>query len=337
MDEIVTSEGRPSSEPADPATCLLSVVVPVYKEEGSIPDFLARIVPVLEPLGPYEIIFALDPSPDRTEAVIAEAMRANPRIKGLVFSRRFGQPAATLGGILNASGDWVVAIDVDLQDPPELIPDLLAKARRDSLDVVTARRRSRVGETLVKRIVAGVGYAVINRISDVPIPANTGDFRIMSRRVVEELRNLRESHGFLRGLVSFVGFPQGELEYDRDARAVGAGNYNRHLGSIRIGFNGLFGFSTVPLQMMIWVGFALAILSVFGIGVVVALKILNGPAYPIGLPTLTVLVLFLGGVQLVGAGVTGEYIGRIYEEVRSRPQYIVDRALGVDVRSPRGR
>lgn len=317
--------------------CLLSLVVPVYNEEGSIAQFLSRAVPVLEQLGTYEILFAVDPSPDGTEAVITEAARVNPCIKGLIFSRRFGQPAATLGGILNASGQWIVVIDVDMQDQPELIPELLIKAQRDHLDVVTARRRSRAGETIVKRFVARLGYAIINRISDVPIPPNTGDFRIMSRRVVEELRNLRESHGFLRGLVSFVGFSQGELEYDRGARAVGQSKYNRYIGSIRIGFNGLFGFSTVPLQLVIWLGFFMALMSVIGIVIVITLKILNGPTYPIGLPTLTVLVLFLGGIQLISVGVTGEYIGRIYEEVRSRPQYIVNRSIGLDVRSPRGR
>ena len=269
--------------------------------------------------------------------MIEKAAATNPAIKGLVFSRRFGQPASTLAGILNASGEWVVAIDVDLQDPPELIPVMLEKATREKLDVVTARRRTRAGETAVKKVVASVGYAVINRISDVPIPANTGDFRIMSRRVVEELRGLRESHGFLRGLVSFVGFPQGELEYDRDPRTIGAGNANHFFGSIRIGFNGLFGFSTVPLQAMIWFGFGLAALSAVGVVVMVVLKLMKGDAYPIGIPTITVLILFLGGVQLVSAGIIGEYIGRISEEVRVRPHYIVDRTIGIDARSPRGR
>ncbi len=317
--------------------CSISVVVPIYKEEASIPAFLDRAVPVLERLGAYEIIFALDPSPDRSEDAIAKAAASNPSIKGLVFSRRFGQPAATLGGILNANGQWIVVIDVDLQDPPELITDMLEKAVREGFDVVTARRRTRAGETAVKKLVALVGYAVINRISDVAIPANTGDFRIMSRRVVEELRGLRESHGFLRGLVSFVGFPQGELEYDREPRTIGAGNYNRFFGSIRIGFNGLFGFSTVPLQAMIWFGFGLATLSALGVVVMIVLKLLKGDAYPIGIPTITILILFLGGVQLVSAGIIGEYIGRIYEEVRARPHYIVDRTIGIDARSPRGR
>ena len=202
---------------------------------------------------------------------------------------------------------------------------------------MTAKRRSRKGETAVKMLVAMAGYRLINRISDVPIPTDTGDFRVMSRRVVEELRGLRESHGFLRGLVSFVGFPQGQFEYDRDARFSGDGKYNRYGFSFRIGFNGLFGFSTIPLQAMIWCGCVLALISALGVVVMFVLKIMKGDEYPMGIPTITIFVLFLGGVQLVSAGIIGEYIGRIYEEVRARPQYIVDRAIGLEVRSPRGR
>jgi dolichol-phosphate mannosyltransferase len=158
----------------------------------------------------------------------------------------------------------------------------------------------------------------------------------MSRRVVEELRGLSESHGFLRGLVSLVGFRQTEVLYQRDARHAGEGNYNRYLGSLKIGLNGLFGFSTLPLQLMMWSGFVIALLSVLAIFVVIALKIWLGDHYPLGIPTITILVLFIGGVQLAAVGVLGEYIGRIYDEVRRRPLYIVDRAINVAVRDPRG-
>lgn len=314
---------------------LLSVVVPVYKEERSIRPFLHRVEPVLERLGSYEIIFCLDPSSDRTEEVIRNEAERNPRIGLLVFSRRFGQPAATMAGILNCRGRWCVVIDVDLQDPPEMIETLLRKAEQ-GFDVVTARRRSREGETFIKKLVSSVGYGVINRIAEVPIPRNTGDFRITSRRVVEELRGLSESHGFLRGLVALVGFKQTEVFYERDARQVGPGNYNRYLGSLKIGFNGIIGFSTFPLQLMMWTGFITAAFSAFGIIVVIVLKILYGNDYPMGLPTVTVFVLFIGGIQLAGIGLLGEYIGRIYDEVRQRPMYIVDRAVNVAVRDPRG-
>ena len=314
---------------------MISVIVPVYKEENNIRPFLARTVAVLERLGAYEIIFALDPSPDGTEHAIRDEIARNPNIGLMVFSRRFGQPAATMAGILNCTGRWCVVIDVDLQDPPELIETMWRKAQ-EGFDVVTARRKYREGETLIKRIVAGLGYKLINQIADVQIPPNTGDFRVMNRRVIEELRGLNESHGFLRGLVSLVGFSQTEVTYERNARHAGAGNYNRYLGSLKIGFNGIFGFSTFPLQVMMWTGFSIAALSALAILVVIALKIAQGDEYPMGIPTITVLVLFIGGVQLAAVGVLGEYIGRIYDEVRRRPPYIVDRAINVAVRDPRG-
>ena len=314
---------------------LISVVVPVYKEEGSIKPFLERTIPVLAALGSFEIIFCLDPSPDHTEAVIREAAIKDPRIALLVFSRRFGQPAATMAGILNCRGRHCAVIDVDLQDPPELIASLYAKTA-EGFDVVTARRSTREGETWLKRSVSHVGYSLINGIAEVPIPRNTGDFRVMSRRVIEELRGLSESHGFLRGLVALVGFRQTEVMYERAARLSGAGNYNRYLGSLKIGFNGLIGFSTFPLQLMMWTGFIISLLSAFTTLIVIALKVWLGDEYPMGIPTVTILVLFFGGVQLASVGLLGEYIGRIYDEVRKRPLYIVERCVNLPLRDPRG-
>ena len=330
----VSSSSEWADGGSDTDTPLISVVVPVYKEERNIRPFLERTVPVLERLGTYEIIFALDPSPDNTEAVVLDEIAGNPHIGLLVFSRRFGQPAATTAGILNCRGRWCAVIDVDLQDPPELIEKLYRKTE-EGFDVVTACRSSRAGETLIKKAVSAIGYKLINGIAEVPIPRNTGDFRIMSRRVVEALRGLRESHGFLRGLVSLVGFRQSQVLYERDVRHTGAGNYNRLLGSLKIGFNGLFGFSTVPLQLMMWSGFVIALSSALGILIVVGLKIWLGPEYPMGIPTITILVLFIGGVQLTAIGVLGEYVGRIYDEVRHRPMYIVDHAVNVSLRATR--
>ena len=194
----------------------ISIVVPVYKEEANIRPFLERVEAVFERIGKtYEIIFSLDPSPDRTEEVILEEINRNPSIKLLLFSRRFGQPAATMAGILTCTGETCVVIDVDLQDQPELIEQLYDKLS-GGCEVVYATRRSRRGETWFKRLISHFGYTVINKLSDVPIPRNTGDFRIMTRRVIEELRRLNETHGFLRGLVAYVGFKQGYIEYDRD-------------------------------------------------------------------------------------------------------------------------
>lgn len=320
---------EPATEP------LVSLVVPVYCEERGIAPFLARTVPVLERLGTFEIIFCLDPSPDQTEAELREAIKTDHRIGLLRFSRRVGQPAATMAGILNCRGRWCLVIDVDLQDPPEMIEPLYRKAI-EGFDVVTARRISREGETLMKKVISRLWYALINRIADVSIPRDTGDFRIISRRVIEELRGLRESHGFLRGLVALVGFPQTDLGYERGVRHAGGGNYNRYFGSFKIGFNGIFGFSTVPLQLMMWSGFILSIISAIAIFIVIGLKLLHPDLYPGGVPTLTILVLFIGGIQLAGLGVLGEYIGRVYNEVRRRPLYIIESAVNVAVRDARG-
>src|SRR5450631_907584 len=308
------------------AAVALSVVVPVYKEAGNIKPFLIRTESVMTKMGiSYEIIFALDPSPDNTEAVILEEIKRNPSIKLLLFSRRFGQPAATMAGILNCTGEKCVVIDVDLQDQPELIEQLYNKMA-EGYEVVYAMRTSREGETLIKRAVSYFGYSVINRLSDVQIPRNTGDFRIMSRRVVEELRRLSESHGFLRGMVAYVGFKQAAVLYNRDARLTGTGNYNRLIGSLRIGINGLVGFSSRPLQVMSMAGFVVAALS-FAIGLWYVVQKVIGVNLTPGLPTTVLVVSFFSGVQLLALGVVGEYIGRIYDETKRRPMYIVDRKV----------
>lgn len=307
----------------------LSIVVPVYREEANIRPFLARTEAVMARMGVrYEIIFAMDPSPDRTEEVIQDEINRNPCIRLLVFSRRFGQPAATMAGIFSSRGAACAVIDVDLQDQPELIADLHARLA-EGYEVVYAKRRSRKGETLVKRVISWLGYAAINRLSDVQIPRNTGDFRVMSRRVVEELRRLNESHGFLRGLVAYVGFRQAFVEYDRDERFAGAGNYNRLTGSLKIGLNGLISFSSRPLQLMSLAGFVLAGFS-FLLGGWYVLQRLLGMDLTPGLPTTVLVISFFSGVQLLALGLMGEYVGRIYDEVKRRPLYIVDRKVNFD-------
>jgi polyisoprenyl-phosphate glycosyltransferase len=304
----------------------VSVVVPVYKEAGNIKPFLQRTEAVMEKLGvSYEIIFALDPSPDDTEGVILREIERNPAVKLILFSRRFGQPAATMAGILNCTGEKCVVIDVDLQDQPEVIEQFYNKMA-EGYEVVYAMRASREGETFIKRAVSYFGYSVINRLSDVQIPRNTGDFRIMSRRVIEELRRLSETHGFLRGMVAYVGFKQAAVIYNRDARLTGTGNYNRLIGSLRIGLNGLVGFSSRPLQVMSMGGFIVAAIS-FLIGFWYLIQKLMGFDLTPGLPTTVLVVSFFSGVQLLALGVVGEYIGRIYDETKRRPMYIVDRKV----------
>ena len=306
---------------------LLSLVVPVYREEKSVPEFIRRVCSILSGITEdYEVIFALDPSPDRTEEVVLEQRAKDARIKLLKFSRRFGQPMATLGGLRYASGDAVIVMDVDLQDPPELLPVMVSKWR-EGHDVVLPQRRHRTGEPWIKRLIAVTGYRVINRIAEVPIPSNTGDFRLMSRRVVDEVLKLKESHGFLRGMVAIVGFKQCLLPFDRPPRFAGKTNYNRFFGSLRIGFNGIFGFSSFALTLSTQLGFAIAGISFVVAIVYLAMKLCGFP-FPLGNPTLVILVLFLGGIQLISVGILGEYIGRIYEEVRARPKFIVERAEG---------
>lgn len=304
----------------------ISVIVPVYKEAANIKPFLSRMENVLNKIGlTYEIVFCLDPSPDNTKEVIEQEIERNPNIKLILFSRRFGQPAATIAGILHCEGESCIVIDVDLQDPPELIEALYAKMK-EGYEVVYAKRRSRKGETLAKRILSYFGYSVINKFTDIKIPRNTGDFRIMSRRVIEELRRLNETHGFLRGLVAYVGFSQAFIEYDRDERFAGKGNYNRFTGSLKIGLNGLISFSSRPLQMMSIAGASIAGLS-FLIGLWYIFQKLYGVNLTPGLSTTVIVVSFFSGVQLLCLGLMGEYVGRIYEEVKGRPMFIVDKII----------
>lgn len=303
----------------------ISVIVPVYREESSIKPFLKRTETVMEKLqSQYEIIFCLDPSPDNTEQVIQEEIKRNSNIRLIKFSRRFGQPAATMAGIHFCKGDVCIVIDVDLQDPPELIEQMLEKWR-EGYQVVYAKRRSRKGETFVKEWISHFGYRVINMISDVEIPKDTGDFRLMDRRVIEELKKLNEAHGFLRGLVAFVGFRQAFVEYDRDERASGTTNYNRYLGSLKIAFNGIVGFSIRPLQIASLLGALIAGAGfLLGAWFIFQKLVLHVDLTP-GLTWTIILITFFAGVQLLSLGIMGEYVGRIYEEVKRRPMYIIEK------------
>ncbi len=307
----------------------LSIIVPAYNEEQNVRAFYERITKVMEGTDLlWELIFSVDPCPDRTEELILGLRRADPRVKMLRFSRRFGQPMSTIAGLEAASGDATVVIDCDMQDPPELIPELV-KHWREGYEVVYAQRRTRAGETLPKRIIANVGYRVIARIAEVDIPPNTGDFRLLSRRVVDNVVALKEGHGFLRGLVALVGFSSVSVPYDRDPRVAGTSKYNRFWGSLVIGLNGLVGFSRYPLQLISMVGVVLAGLAFLVALVYLGLKI-GGQNFPVGNPTIVIVVAFFSGIQLLSLGVIGEYVGRIYDESRARPKYIVESRYGWD-------
>jgi dolichol-phosphate mannosyltransferase len=304
----------------------LSIVVPVFREEKNVPEFLRQITPILDGLSSdYEVIFCLDPSPDQTERVILDERQRNPKIRLLTFSRRVGQPMATLAGLQYARGDAVVVMDVDLQDPPELVREMVAKWH-EGYDVVLAQRRTRPGDPLVRKLGARVAYWLIRRIAEVDIPENTGDFRLLSRRAVEEINRLKECHGFLRGLVSLVGFRQTVVQFDRPTRFAGATHYPA-IGSMRIALNGLVCFSTAALRLSSIMGFLTAGFSLLLTAAYLVLKLV-GFEIRWGNPTMVILITFLGGVQLIGIGILGEYIGRIYDEVRLRPRFIVDRKIG---------
>ena len=304
----------------------ISIVVPTYNEEENIKPFLQRTEKVLDKLGKsYEIIFALDPSSDNTEKIILDEIKRNKNIKLLIFSRQFGQPAATMAGISSCKGSYCVIIDVDLQDPPEIIENLYNKII-SGYEVVYAKRKSRKGETFFKKMISSIAYYLINKFSDIHIPRDTGDYRIFSRRVINHLVKLKESHGFLRGLVAFVGFNQSFVMYDREERFAGKSNYNKFFGSLKIGFNGLIGFSSKPLFLMSVSGFLIAMLG-FLLGIWYIFQKITDINLTPGLTTTVILISFFAGVQLLGLGLLGEYVGRIYDEVKQRPKYILDKKI----------
>jgi dolichol-phosphate mannosyltransferase len=309
---------------------LISIVAPAYNEIGNIDEFVNRVKLILnDSIGEhFEIIFSVDPCTDGTIERISELCEIDNRIKLIVFSRRVGQPTATLAGLDFASGQAAIVMDVDLQDPPELIPVMIERWR-EGYQVVYAQRKHRDGETLIKKVVAKTGYGLIDKFGDVKIPRDTGDFRLLDRRVIDELKKFPETHGFLRGLVALVGFHQTAVVFDRPARHSGSGNYNRFVGSLRIGFNGLVGFSSALLNLSTVLGFIAAIAAFLVATSYVTLKIL-GVEFPIGNPTIVSVVLMLGGMQLICIGIMGQYIGRIYDEVKRRPRYLVSQLIGLE-------
>ena len=313
---------------------LLSIVVPVYNEEKTLPLFLQTIRPVLESItASYEIIFAMDPSTDSTEEIISAAHQEDGRIKLLRFSRRFGQPAATWAGLHYASGQSVIPIDCDLQDPPELIPEMVRIWREEGCKVVIPQRESREGENILKKIVAYAGYWFINKTASVNIPRNTGDFRLLDRLVVDTLMRLNESHGFLRGLTSLVGFKTHLLPFARKPRSAGEGKYNRLTGSLKIGFNGIVAFSDFLLNAISIFGLFMSACSIILALLFISAKLMGWwyfAAFATGIATLVVIMLFISGMQFLAIGIMGAYISRIYDEVKLRPKFIVERSLGFE-------
>lgn len=306
-----------------------SLVVPVYNEEGNIPLFINRAEKALDKFSDkFEIIFCIDPSTDNTAEVITKHSKKNKNIKGLLFSRKFGQPACTYAGISYASGHHIGVIDVDLQDPPELLIEMYKKLIISKSDIALATRRSREGETLIKKLVAHFGYKFVNFFTETKIPVNTGDFRIMSRKAANELLKLRETHCFLRGMVSFIGFKTCSILYDRDPRYAETSKYNKFFGSFTIGFNGIIGFSSKPLRHLLFLGVSISILSFF-IGLYYLYQKLSGQVITPGLSSTIIFISFFSGVNMMALGLIGEYVGRIYDQVKNRPLFIVDQKINL--------
>jgi glycosyltransferase involved in cell wall biosynthesis len=311
-------------------TPTFSIVAPVYNEVQILPELYRRIVAVMTDMGePWELVFVNDGSTDGSaNAMDALYARDPEHVRVVHFARNFGHQIAVTAGMDYARGQAVVPIDADLQDPPEVIAELAAKWR-EGYEVVYAVRRERKGEGWFKLATAKLFYRLIYRITDVDIPLDTGDFRLMDRRVVSAMQSMREQHRFIRGMVSWVGFRQIGVPYTRQERYAGTTKYPLRK-MLRFAWDGITGFSYFPLQLATYMGFAIAGLSGVAIIVVVLLRTFSAARPLEGQATTLVMVLFLGGVQLISLGVIGEYLGRIYNEVKGRPLYIVREALGVE-------
>lgn len=304
---------------------LLSVIVPVFNEELLIPDSSKRLCSVMQKLGGrYELIFVDDGSCDRTWEILQEERRRNPAIRLIHFSRNFGHQMAITAGMDYAQGDAIVTLDADLQDPPELIEPMLAKWQ-EGYDVVHARRVRRLGETVFKKWTAAFFYRLVRRVSNVDIPVDVGDYRLMSRKVVEEMKGLRERHRYIRGLTAWLGFKQAFVDYVREKRFAGSTKYSL-MKMIKFSMDGLASFSILPLRLATMVGFASALFAFFYILYALYVNLIRHDVVR-GWTTVTIAIFFLGGIQLICLGIIGEYIGMIHEESKQRPLYIIDSIL----------
>lgn len=301
-----------------------SIVAPVFNEEEGLAEFHRRMSAVMDGLdGDAELILVLDGSRDRSPEVARELRAKDPRIKLVQFSRNFGHQIAITAGTDFAEGDAVVIIDSDLQDPPEVIPHLIAKWK-EGFEVVYAQREKRHGETWFKLFTAAFFYRLIRRLASIDIPPDTGDFRLVDRKVVLALRQLREHHRFMRGLSVWVGFKQTGVLYERHERYAGTTQYPLRK-MIKFATDAITGFSYVPLQVATTLGFWISGLALLAIPVLAALRLINND-FLYGEATALIAVLFLGGVQLISLGILGEYLGRIYDEVKHRPLYLTSEA-----------
>lgn len=299
---------------------LLSIIVPAYNEQEVLPEFHQRVSGVARGLAmSYEIIYVNDGSTDNTLVLLSELRATDSHVAILDLSRNFGKEIALSAGLDYARGDAVVVIDADLQDPPELIPTLV-KTWQEGYDVVYATRSDREGETLVKKATAHLFYRAIQGVSRFKIPEDTGDFRLLSRRAVDALKQFREQHRFMKGLFAWIGFAQKSVPYKRDPRFAGETKWN-YWKLWNFALDGITSFSIAPLKVATYLGFTIAVLAFVYAIVIISKTILHGDPVP-GYPSLMVVVLFLGGVQLTALGIIGEYLGRMFNEAKRRPLYV---------------
>ena len=300
----------------------ISIVAPCYNEEDVIDIFLEKIFEVLKKLGrSYEIVFVNDGSRDNTLEILKQKAQEYDTVRVISLSRNFGKEAALSAGLDMAHGEVVVPIDVDLQDPPELILEFVKKYE-EGYDVVVGKRVDRTTDSTAKRVSAETFYKLHNKISDIEIPHNVGDYRLMSRRVVEELKRLPETQRFMKGIFAWLGFKTAVVEYKRDSRVAGETSFNGwKLWNFAL--DGITSFSTAPLRVWLYVGIVLAAISFLYGSWIILKTLLFGVDAP-GYASMITVVLFLGGIQLMGIGILGEYIGRIYLESKNRPVYIIE-------------
>lgn len=310
-----------SALPVENPYCL-SVIVPAYNEEEVLPELYRRLTAVLAELCPnYEILFVNDGSRDSTLDIMRSLKATDPHVGYVNLSRNFGKEIAMTAGLDLARGDAVIVIDADLQDPPELIPDLI-KGWREGFDVVYARRASRAGESWLKKATARAFYQLIQRVGPVSIPEDVGDFRLLNRRAVDALKQVRERHRFMKGLFAWIGFSQKAIDYQRDARFAGVTKWN-YWKLWNFAIEGITSFSIAPLKISTYLGLFVAVVALlYALFIIYKTLRFGDPVQ--GYPSLAAIILFLGAVQLVGIGILGEYLGRMFVETKCRPLYLLD-------------
>jgi glycosyltransferase involved in cell wall biosynthesis len=305
---------------------VLSIVIPIYNEEPNIPALLDRLSRCLKDLGlTYEIICVNDGSRDASLVRLTDYRQSDPRLKIIDFSRNFGKEIALTAGLDYAQGRAVIFLDADLQDPPELIGDLVSKWR-EGFEVVYGTRRSRRGDSFLKRLTAHLFYRTLGKMSPLPIPANTGDFRLLDRRAADALKRLPERTRFMKGLFAWVGYRQTAVYFDREPRFQGQTKWN-YWKLWNFALDGIISFSLVPLKIWSYLGLIISLISLVYASFLVLRTLILGIDVP-GYASLMVAILFLGGIQLISLGVLGEYLGRVYEEVKARPLYLAREVQG---------